>query len=260
MLKLKPILLILSIILFAYMGLIEPQWIEITNHQINAPVESELKLVQISDLHTKGLGRIEKKVIELVNQISPDIIVLTGDVSSPGGTSEDYHEVLSLFKAPKGVYFIHGNWEYWASSKNFNDLLSQIGIVNLDNKNVQLDEHVWLIGFDDALEGNPSEELAFKDVPSESYKIGIFHSPVYFDSVSEKVNISLSGHTHGGQMKLPFLPPFWLPDGSSDYVSGWFSKGSNKMYVSRGIGTSILPLRLFCRPEIAVFSFKKQGE
>lgn len=260
MLKSKPILIVLSAIFFIYAGFIEPQWIEVTNHDINAPVEDGLKVVQISDLHTSGLGRIEKKVIEIVNGIVPDIIVLTGDVSSPGGTPKDYYEVLSQFKATKGTYFVHGNWEYWAPSKNFDELLLSVGVVNLDNKSVQLDEHVWLIGFDDALEGSPREGPAFKDVPSESYKIGIFHSPVYFNSVFEKIDVSLSGHTHGGQMRLPFVPPFWLPDGSSHYVSGWFSRGRNKMYVSRGIGTSVLPFRLFCRPEIAVFNFKKQGQ
>lgn len=258
MLKFKMGLACLSIIFLTYVWFIEPRWIEVTYHQVNGEIEGELKIVQISDLHTKGFGAIEKKVLNLLYEIKPDVIVLTGDVSSPGSTRSDYYDVLSRFKAPKGVYFVHGNWEYWAPSEGFSELLSKAEIINLDNANIQLDKNVWLLGFEDALEGKPDKGLAFKNVPSGAYKIGIFHSPIYFDAVFNNVDIALSGHTHGGQVRLPFLPPFWLPQGSSRYASGWFSRGRGKMYVSRGVGTSILPFRLFCRPEIAVFNLSKK--
>jgi uncharacterized protein len=251
--KFKIIFLFTAIVFSLYSFLFEPQWIEVTHHYIKAPIEKNLKIVQISDLHTKGLGIVEEKMLKIIDEIGPDIIVLTGDISSPGSTASDYFDVLSRLKSSQGIYFVNGNWEYWASIVGFNDLLSKIGIINLDNANIKISKNLWLIGFDDALEGEPNAIRAFKKVPKTSYKIGIFHTPIYFDSIHDQVNLALSGHTHGGQVKLPFLPPFWLPNGSSNYVSGWFKKGKSSMYVSRGIGMSILPLRLFCRPEIAVF-------
>lgn len=255
--KIKCLFFFLLVLILAYAGIIEPQWIEVTEHSIYAPVERDLKLVQISDLHTNGLGRIEKKVIELVNELSPDLIVLTGDVSSPGGTFEKYKEVLARFRAQLGVYFVPGNWEYWAPPGDLNELLVSAGLVDLTNKNVQINKKLWIVGFDDALEGNPRENEALKDIPVDAFKIGLFHSPVYFESIHEKLNVALSGHTHGGQVRIPLVPALWLPDGSSGYVNGWYSKGKSKMYVSRGIGTSVLPFRLFCRPEIAVFNLSK---
>lgn len=247
-------LLSLIIITLSYAWLIEPQWIEINIYSVKAPVAAPLKIMQLSDLHTKGLGFVEKKVIRIIEEQQPDIILLTGDISSPGSTIEDYKSVLSKIRAPKGVYFVTGNWEYWLPINGFKSLLDETHIINLDNKNIKLSGNAWLVGFDDVLEGNPDEVAALKDVPEDAYKIGIFHTPQFFDQIHKKINFSLSGHSHGGQMRLPFMKPFWLPAGTGEYVDGWFTKGKHKMYVSRGIGNSILPFRFFCRPEISIFN------
>jgi predicted MPP superfamily phosphohydrolase len=258
--KIKIILAIFSLTFVFYVWLIEPQWIEINHYNIKIPFDEEVTILQISDLHTKGYGLVEKKVINAIATIEPDVIVLTGDISSPGTSRNEYREVLSKIIAPKGVYFVNGNWEYWNKIENFNEILNEFQLKKLDNSNKQLTENIWLLGFDDALEGSPDEKSAFLNVPINAYKIGIFHSPVYFDSIFKKINLALSGHTHGGQMKLPFINPFWLPMGGQKYVSGWFKKEASSLYVSRGIGTSILPFRLFARPEIAVFHIGKNDE
>jgi uncharacterized protein len=239
-------------IFMCYIWLIEPQWIEVTTHQVSAPVKNAMTIVQISDLHTSGLGFVERKVIEMVKELEPDIIVFTGDISSPTGTAEDYKKVLTKFKAKKGSYFVHGNWEHWARTEDFKKVLEDSGIILLNNSSVLIDKSVSLIGFDD-LQGVPDAKLALKDVSENSYKIALFHSPAYFDSIHERINLGLSGHSHGGQIRLPFLPALWVPEGTGRYVEGWFEKAKSRMYVSRGIGNSILPFRLLSRPEIAVF-------
>jgi hypothetical protein len=83
-------------------------------------------------------------------------------------------------------------------------------------------------------------------------RLALFHSPDLFDAVAPKVDLALAGHTHGGQVSLPLLGPPWLPPGSGAYVDGWYQRGAARMHVSRGVGTSILPVRFLCRPEVAV--------
>ena len=249
--------LFIPLLILLYAWKIETQWVEVNQFDVKAPVDSPLKIMQISDLHTKGLNSPEKKVISIIESVKPDIIVLTGDISSPGSDLNDYEEVLKNIKAPKGVFFVTGNWEYWTHPEGFNALLGKLGIVNLDNKNIIISGKTWLIGFDDYLEGNPDEKRAFQNVPEDSFKLGLFHTPQYFDLIHTKLNLSLSGHSHGGQMRLPFIDPFWLPAGTGKYFDGWFSEGESRMYVSRGVGNSILPLRLFCRPEIVIFNLSR---
>lgn len=246
-------------LLIFYAFLIEPNWIEVTHHQVIAPVEQEIRIVQVSDLHTKGVNKRERALLAKIERIKPHVIVITGDVSSPGTEAEDYFQVLSQLKAPLGVYLVSGNWEYWASHPKFSEMVNEAEIVNLNNKNVRLGEKVWLVGFDDHLEGVVDETKAFANVPDEDFKIGIFHSPAFFDDIFQKLKVSLSGHTHGGQVRIPFFGAFWLPPGSGQYSSGWYYKNLSSMYVSRGLGTSVLPLRLLCRPELSVFTLKGQN-
>lgn len=256
--KNKLIIYIIAVSFISYIWLIEPQWIEINQYNIIAPIDKKISIMQISDFHIRGFGAIEKKVIDYINTLKPDVIVLTGDVSSPNTTPEEYELVFSKIKAPQGVFIVNGNWEYWVNHSNLKNLLEKNLITNLDNTNKQLGPSLYLIGFDDALEGIPDEKKAFLNVPENSYRIGLFHSPVFFDSIFKKLNLSLSGHTHGGQIRVPFLPLLWLPPGSGNYSEGWYKKDQSSMYVSRGIGTSVLPFRLFCRPEIAVFHLSRE--
>src|SRR5690606_8472720 len=106
---------ILSILLLCiYSFIFEPQNLEINHFKKSYLSKSQLlKIAHITDLHTKGLGSIERKVIESLNEEKPDLIFITGDIATPGGTIDGYKEVLSQFKASRGIYFVLGNWEYW---------------------------------------------------------------------------------------------------------------------------------------------------
>lgn len=233
---------------------IEPYWLNTSFYELTALVKDKIRIVQISDIHTRGLGRLEKSVLEMIDELKPDVIVLTGDVADSRSEENDVREVLEKFKAPLGVFFVIGNWEYWTNLKPNGFLPTSIK--NLNNRNLKLVENLWLIGFDDVIEGTPDIDKALRGIPKGAYKVALFHSPIFYDSIYTKVNLSLSGHTHGGQVRIPFLPPIWVPEGSGEYVLGWYEKSQSKMYVSRGIGTSILPIRLFCRPEIVVIDIK----
>ena len=248
------ILALLSVMTLGYTYFIESNWLEITRHQINLKTNSskKIKIIQISDLHTKGIGTIEEKVIKTVQSEKPDIIFLTGDIATPGGTNLGYENVLKELKAKKAIYYIPGNWEDWEPISDISDILKRNNIIDLTNKTTMIDKKLWLAGFADAPTGNPDLRI-LKNIPNDSKIISIFHSPIFFDEVSNSTDLAFAGHTHGGQIRLPLIGSIALPPGSGNYDQGWFQKSRAKMYVNRGIGTSIVPFRFLCRPEISFF-------
>lgn len=249
--KILKVALLLILPAISYYGFyFEPNNLETTFHKrkIGSPARL-LKIAHLSDLHTKGFGTIEEKLISAINAEKIDVIFITGDIATPNGTIEGYQEVLKKLRAPLGVYFVPGNWEYWTDISSFN-LIENSGVTNLTNKAHNIRDNVWIIGFDDHLEGFPDSSLP-NSLPDDAIKIALFHTPSFFKVISGHVDLAFAGHSHGGQVRLPFLEPFWAPAGTNQYYSGWYNEGSSEMYVSRGIGTSILPIRINCRPEVA---------
>ena len=225
--------------------------IEVSTHKVQLDHSGrKLKIAHITDLHTKGMGRLESQLIEILASQKPDLIVITGDLTTPSGIASGYEDILKHFTAPKGVYFVQGNWEYWEPEAQLKTILKKWKITDLTNKVQKIDSRLWLIGFDDVLEGQVDEEI-IKSIPPTDIKIALFHSPIFFQRLINKVNLALAGHSHGGQIRLPFLKSFWLPEGTGSYDQGWFTEGTSLLFVSRGIGTSILPIRVNCSPEIA---------
>lgn len=244
-------------LILAYGIFIEPLWLEVTHHQININFKpsKKIKIIQITDLHTKGLGEIEQKVISKTKEEKPDIIFLTGDIATPNGTYNGYEEVLKRLKAPLGVYYIPGNWEDWEPIPNLKKILQKNNITDLTNLSIRLDSNLWLTGFADAPTAVPELKI-LKNIPKDAKILSIFHSPAFFKEINSKVDYAFAGHTHGGQIRIPFWGAISLPPGSDHYDHGWFHEKRAKMYVSRGIGTSIIPMRFLCRPEISVFEIR----
>jgi len=244
---------IISILAFIiYSFIYEPQNLEVSYFKRSYLNQSRhLKIAHITDLHKKGLGPIEKKVIDSLNKERPDIIFITGDLATSGGSVEKYQEVLSQINAPKGVFFVLGNWEYWEPIEKLEQILKNLNITLLKNQITSVDSNLKILGFDD-IEGNPDRNL-IKKVDLKTLNIALFHSPEFFDENFGNIQLSLAGHSHGGQIKLPFYGPIWTPRGTRKYAEGWFRNGNNELYVSRGIGTSILPIRFNCRPELTYF-------
>ncbi|OFZ79225.1 MAG: hypothetical protein A2583_01045 [Bdellovibrionales bacterium RIFOXYD1_FULL_53_11] len=241
---------------FVYVRWIEPNWLDVTKHRLNAKVDRPLKILQLSDVHTSGFGYRESKAISIIQREAPDAIVITGDMAPDEGGWIGVSEFLKHLRAPLGVFLIRGNWEHWNASPDEQQIYRDAGVVFLNNDSHQISKNAWLVGVDDPFVGSPDLRLALAKVPEDAFKIALVHSPAYFDSIRNRVDLVLAGHTHGGQMRLPFLRPFFLPDGSGEYIAGWYPGGKSRMYVSRGIGNSILELRFGCRPEIAVFTLQ----
>jgi uncharacterized protein len=253
---LLPLFLALTVAVYSYT--IEPYNIEVTRHQVAAPIQSPIKIAHLSDLHTYGIGKLEQKMLAIIEQEKPDLIVLTGDLISEANGYAGCLEVLKRLHAPMGVFVVLGNHENWLSHEmkevygNFKNYYQAAGVNFLLNSNSKLREDIWLVGLDDAMAGSPDVASGFAGVPANAYKITLFHSPAAFDEVAGKCELAFAGHSHGGQVRIPFLKPLWLPDKCGDYDEGWFERDGSKMYVSRGLGTSLLPIRFNCRPEIAI--------
>lgn len=223
----------------------------VTHHQIKlGKGQKHIRIAHVTDLHTKGIGTLERQLITILKNEKPDIIAITGDLATPSGTKEGFESVLKELKAPRGTYFVHGNWEYWEPIPNLRKLLHSNGIKDITNKTLQIDQNLWLVGFDDSEEGNPELGI-IEAIPKTAIKIGLFHSPIFFEKTAGRINLNLAGHSHGGQIRIPFIDPLWVPKGTGRYDQGWFEKNNTKLFVSRGIGTSILPIRFYCSPEIA---------
>ncbi|MGH9591748.1 MAG: metallophosphoesterase [Bryobacteraceae bacterium] len=232
---------------------IEPYRIEVTHSFLAAPILAPLRIAHLTYLHTRGLGRRERKLLTLLDQEKPDVILITGDSISGGSDELGIRPLLSRLRAPLGVWLVRGNWENEVKFRGERAFYSSLGVHFLLNEAHAIRPDVWVVGLDD-LTGTPDFELADKAVPPGVYTIAMFHSPAYFDQIAGRVPLALSGHTHGGQVLLPPIPVFWLPRGSGRYLSGWYEEKGSKMYVSRGIGTSGLPIRFLCRPELAMIT------
>jgi uncharacterized protein len=250
-----------------YALFVEPYWIETTYSDMRGDVVAPLKIAHLTDLHTTGSGRRERRLLEILDQEKPDAIVITGDSIGQWvgvyGHSGDYGKVKALYQrlhAPLGVWFARGNWENAKPLANEAAFYQSAGVHLLLNSGAQLRPDVWIAGLDDPRSGNPRVNDALAGAPPSAYTIMLFHSPGYFGHVEGKVKLVLAGHTHGGQVRLPFVKPFWLPGGSWPYVEGWYEGNGSKMYVSRGLGTSMLPIRFLCRPEVSFITIHPSGQ
>lgn len=240
--------------LVAYAFWIEPYWIEVTHHNISAPLSSPLKIAHLTDIHTSGFGRRERKMVQIVQGERPDLIVITGDSINITSDYPGFRDVLSQLYAPLGVWVVRGNHEDWWPVNNEREYYESAGAKLLMNSSAEVRDGVWLVGFDDLYGGSPDAEKTFAGVPESAYKIALFHSPAYFDRIAGRCDVALAGHSHGGQVRLPILGPIWVPRYVGDYVEGWFEQRATRMYVSRGVGTSIIDARFWCRPEIAIIT------
>lgn len=244
--------------LLGYAFWIEPYRIEVTRHEVEADVRTSLTIAHVTDLHTKGFGRREWKLVELLERERPDCIVVTGDCPVEGASPEAPAETLSKLHAPLGVIVVRGNWEIWKPLQHEDEFYRAAGTIFLLNQARRLREDLWVVGFDDEMAGKP-DLSALKAVPHGTTALALFHSPSFFDQVAGQVPLALAGHTHGGQITLPFIGPLWIPRGSGSYVKGWYKKNGSRLFVSRGIGTSIVHARFLCRPELAILTVRPKS-
>jgi uncharacterized protein len=256
----RPLTLILLLILGlgvlgGYATFIEPKRIEVTHQTFVGNIRKPLRIAHISDLHTHGFGPLERTLVILLRRENPDLIVITGDTVD-GGTLAPARDLLANISAPLGVWVVRGNWERWTVDEDERAFFNGLGAKFLDNTGALARDDLWIAGLDDPASGTPDLARALQGAPSDSFKLVLMHAPDYFAKVAGRFDLALAGHTHGGQVVLPLYGPLWLPEGGRRYVRGFYSQNNSHLYVSRGVGTSIAPMRLGCRPELAIIELR----
>lgn len=229
------------------------------------------KILQISDLHNKEFGTKQSKILAQIEKINPDIIVVTGDLIDSNHTNIDVAMDLmngAIDIAP--IYYVSGNHEAWSSSySELKTKLENSGVVVLDNEKTQVfnnKDSIDIIGLSDPsfidsklLENEYNKEfenlLTSLTENSNSFKILLSHRPELFHIYSNSsVDLVFSGHAHGGQVRLPFIGGLIAPDQGffPKLTEGVHRDNNTSMVISRGLGNSIIPIRIFNKPELIV--------
>jgi uncharacterized protein len=264
-----------------YSGEIERHWIEeirIDIHMPNLPAAFDgMRIAQLSDIHMDEFTEpfFLRHAIETINRMTPDAVFLTGDYVSNGPLGKSFAigaawrcaRMLRELECRR-VYAILGNHDLMVGAREVTAALTANGIPVLTNQCLPMEREggrLWLAGLDDPVEGHPNPELAIpasiRNVPNEPV-IVMCHAPDYADTLlahpaGQAVDLMLSGHTHGGQVRLPLVGALELPSMGRKYVEGWFRLGGMQLYVNRGIGTVGLPFRFDCPPEITLITLRR---
>lgn len=226
------------------------------------------RIVQISDLHNAKFGKNNQKLVDRIRECDPDMIVLTGDLVDSNHTNVDravqfVNEIVKICP----VYYVTGNHEYWLDTSEYEKLmdgLASVGVIILDDQVVEIsrgDAKFRLVGLDDKslADGtlgmllNNVQNVAHEDSEKKEFTVVLAHEPQYFARYAGTgVDLVLSGHAHGGQFRLPFVGGIVAPDQGflPEYTAGEYYMNGTEMIVSRGLGNSVIPVRLFNYPEI----------
>jgi len=262
--------------------IIEPGMVEFTHHELGARSPASptpLRFAQLSDLHLSSVGAMHREIATTLGGLDLDFLIITGDAIDGNHYLQDLDDLLALFAADLPKYAILGNWEHWGhvSIGTLGELYAARNgnlLVNATEEIRHGDKRMLITGIDDYIAGMPSIEHALRDIPPAAHHLILAHCPMHRDYLADytmivtrdtsRVNPAIdfdsyrarylfAGHTHGGQVNIAGVRPF-MPKGSGSYVQGWYRDRMPHMYVSRGVGTSILPVRIGAHPEVAIFT------
>lgn len=231
------------------------------------PALEGLKIVQMSDLHLYPYTELDliQQAVQTSNALKPDLVVLTGDyVLSTAEAIFDLAPALSALNARYGVFAILGNHDLWTDADIVRAGFAANGLPLLYNEGIDLDiggELLYLAGVDDGWSGRPDLKTALNKHRSETPVILLAHEPDLADEFAKdgRVSLQLSGHTHGGQVRVPGLGALILPYLGQKYDQGLNRVNDMWVYTNRGLGVISPPIRLNCRPEITEITLVGAG-
>ena len=231
-------------LLFVYSYFIEPYWIEINKIKVNCGIGKEIKIVQLSDLHIK---KFDKKIVKIVCRLKPDYIVFTGDMVDDKKYLAEFEKFVKEITECGKVFAVFGNWEYASGTyKEVERIYKKYNVTLLKDSFVDL-KYFILYGID-------TFSFNFSIPKFKKPVIVITHFPIIAKKAAKfNVCLALAGHTHGGQICLPFIGPLYLPKYSDNLVYGLYRFNNTYIYISKGLGTyKYFPFRFNCRPEITL--------
>lgn len=226
----------------------------------------------LSDFHYDPYFSVHplRSAIGMVNGLHPDLIALAGDfVSVPwfgdpaagAAGAEPCAHLLRQMQAPFGLWAVMGNHDVFSDPDRVTSALRAVGIHVLSNQSVPIERdgaRFWLSGVDDVLGQTADLDATLHNVPADEPRVLLAHEPDYADHVARyPVDLQLSGHSHGGQVRMPFVRPIYLPDLARKYIWGLYKIGGLTLYTNPGLGTVGVPVRLNCPPEITMLTLRR---
>src|SRR6267143_469962 len=252
---------------------IEPAAIEVTRHDLVVPGLSPaldgFTIACVTDVHLHdGIHRPARATLELLARERPHLVALIGDICNHRGDLQYLTAFARQARGTVATVATLGNWEHDAGigRRTAENAYGPAGVQLLYNSFARVrigNAALTLVGIDDPVIGHPDVATAVRRLDGREPCVWVVHAPGYVDHVSPngvpRPAAIISGHTHGGQVRLPFYTPY-TPYGSGRFVAGWYRDTLAPLYVSRGIGTVAIPARVFCRPELPIFTLKGSGK
>jgi predicted MPP superfamily phosphohydrolase len=250
---------------------IEPRWVAARRIETSVAgwQRPPLKVAVASDWHVSrhAFWRVmtperAARIVDEINAAQPDVVLLPGDFISGAGDPSARGEidadavatVLGRLHAPLGVYAVLGNHDWWAGGAAVAAALERRGIHVLENTARPIDAGLWVVGVGDHSTGHSRPAAAVSQVPSQAQALVLMHDPASLADLPPVAGLAVAGHTHGGQVVLPFVGALWVPGAAPrQWAYGWIEHAGQQVWVTSGLGTSILPLRFNCRPEWVLF-------
>jgi uncharacterized protein len=248
---------------------IEPNQLVVRRERLVLPVGHPLRMALLSDLHAGARFVDAAKVRAVVDGLDaehPDVILLLGDYlhdgpkeggRSKGGAStpEAVAAELARLRAPLGVYAVLGNHDWWFDGARITAALSGAGITVLENSAAELRPGLWIAGLADARTRHSDPVQALAGVPADATVLAMTHNPDVFPRVPARVVLTVAGHTHGGQVRLPLLGAPVVPSHYGQrFAAGHIVEDGRHLFVTSGVGTSTFPVRFAVPPEIVVLT------
>lgn len=260
---------------YIYAYYIEPRMLKNSRKQIHSKyipkAFNDFKIVQFSDTHIGFQYTVEhlKQLVKKINAEKANIIVFTGDLIDEPQTFTEKQKLINTLKhlrATDGKYWVYGNHDHGGyGTELIKDIMQQAGFSLLNNEHITIEkssERIIIAGIDDVMLGKPDLERTLKDVNDNDYTILLAHEPDIADRVATyPVDLQLSGHSHGGQVRLPYFGHLYTPPYAEKYVRGKYLLNDKQMtlFVSTGIGTTRLPLRFLCQPQFYTFTLNNKN-
>jgi predicted MPP superfamily phosphohydrolase len=252
-------------------GILEPNWLEVTRHQVVMPGLPEplagLRVTQLSDLHRSPFVSAAqvRAVVDRSNALAPDLVALTGDYVTRQVDFIDYIDScaaeLGRLHARLGVFAVLGNHDHWTDAERVTAALERRGIHVLTNAAAEPSPGFWIAGVDDSWAGRPSLRRALGPVPREQCPVLLTHNPNLCRRAMVRPMLALCGHTHGCQVYVPGVTPHLLPGmRGCRFVRGWYAERDGQVYVNRGTGVTTLPVRFCSRPEVSLFTLQPPND
>jgi predicted MPP superfamily phosphohydrolase len=248
---------------------IEPRWVDVSHPVVEIaglpPAADGLRVAVLTDIHHGpwlSRGRV-RAIVARTNALQPDVTVILGDVVHRDRRYiGPVWEELSELRAPLGVYAVLGNHEHWEGAEASREAVARADIQNAEGRAIGLvggTRSLYLVGLGELMETQPSLAEAMREVGLRDVALVITHNPDVFEQQHDpRAQLWLAGHTHGGQVYLPWLFRPWLPSlYGPKYRAGWVARDGCRIYVSRGLGCITPPVRLNCRPELPVIELRR---